>query len=257
MRRMGGFDRVEHCARRLDAIGSLTPEARLAILNLDASPRKHAPGQTLNDPDAPQDMAVLLAGWACRHRILSGGRRHIFDVLLPGDFIAPRPLGWDAHCLTTTLTDCVTLPAAELSSRPELQGVLRRARLQEDQRLLANSARLGRTSARERVADFFCDLYERLAVVGLAFGDKIAAPLTQETLAEILALSQVHLNRTLRELRKAKVLELHSGWATFFDHPLLQKLALGDGYVSPALRRPDNDHHTPPHERVARQPRLL
>jgi CRP-like cAMP-binding protein len=62
--------------------------------------------------------------------------------------------------------------------------------------------RLGRLTAYERVAHLVLDIRDRLALVGLAAPDSFPPPLTQETLADVLGLSSVHVNRMLQQLRR-------------------------------------------------------
>ncbi len=111
---------------------------------------------------------------------------------------------------------------------------------------------LGQRTAIERVGHLFCELFLRLRCVGLTEGDSCALPLTQVELADALGLSNVHVNRTLQELRRAGLIVLKGGRLTIPDFAALQKasssiratcISTGRGVTS----TPTNP---PPHEVV-------
>ena len=99
---------------------------------------------------------------------------------------------------------------------------------------------LGRRSALARVAHLFCELRVRLAVVGLADESGYALPLTQTDLAECLGLTSVHVNRVLRELREAGLVEFRSRRVAIGDLAGLEAVAEFDPgylYLEPQSRR--------------------
>ena len=65
---------------------------------------------------------------------------------------------------------------------------------------------IGRRDARTRVAHFLCEISLRLEAAGLAAADHFELPVTQEQLGDLLGLTSVHVNRTLRALREDKVI---------------------------------------------------
>ena len=62
-------------------------------------------------------------------------------------------------------------------------------------------------------------------VAGLATGPAFPMPLTQETLADALGLSVVHVNRILQQLRREKLVELSAGRAVLLQPDLLAGIA--------------------------------
>lgn len=67
-------------------------------------------------------------------------------------------------------------------------------------------ANIGRRSAVQRLAHLVCELHTRLSVVGLASPNGFTCSFTQNDLGDILGLSAVHVNRTVRDLRNRKLL---------------------------------------------------
>ena len=84
--------------------------------------------------------------------------------------------------------------------------------------------RLTRQSADQRFIHLMLELRERLGRTGLARENNFALPLKQETLANVLGLSAVHLNRTLQRLRKTDMLKLSRGVVTLLQPDHLQTL---------------------------------
>jgi DNA-binding GntR family transcriptional regulator len=64
-----------------------------------------------------------------------------------------------------------------------------------------------------------------LSAVGLADGATIPMPLTQETIADALGLSVVHLNRTLQLLRRDHLIESRAGFVKLLQPEQLADVA--------------------------------
>ncbi len=95
-----------------------------------------------------------------------------------------------------------------------------------DHMLLCNQVvRLGRQAAGERFAHLMLELHERLERVGLAENGRFTMPLTQEALADVLGFSVVHVNRTIQQLRRDRLLDIRNGTAMLTQRECLQDLA--------------------------------
>jgi CRP-like cAMP-binding protein len=81
--------------------------------------------------------------------------------------------------------------------------------------------RLGRLDAVGRVAHMLCETYVRLDAVGMVTDGSFAWPLTQQDLGEACGLTSVHVNRTLRVLREAGMVDVSDRIVTIFDFPRL------------------------------------
>jgi CRP-like cAMP-binding protein len=90
--------------------------------------------------------------------------------------------------------------------------------------MMRNIVRLGRLSAYERIADWLLEMYERLGSAGLTRGNSFEMPLTQETLADALGLTTVHVNRTLQSLRLNGVLSVYARTVVLHDLASLEQL---------------------------------
>jgi CRP-like cAMP-binding protein len=199
---------------------------------------RFGPGaQVCQDPDAaPARQLIVVSGWACDLRILPDGRRQIFSFLLPGDAIearGARSVGSRGVVALTRLevVDSGRQLAADPDEREALLKALSEAALRKEERLYDHVVRMGRLTAKERVMHLLLELREPLERVGLVDGCTFKIPLTQEIFADALGLSVVHINRTLKELRKEGLVQVKLGAATL-QNP--QKLAKMCCYVSPS-----------------------
>src|SRR5271156_5275856 len=84
---------------------------------------------------------------------------------------------------------------------------------------------VGQRNALERMAHLFCELLYRFRAVDLNQGLSCTLPLTQIELAETLGLSSVHVNRTLQELRRQKLITLEGGMLTIEDLDALREVS--------------------------------
>ena len=93
---------------------------------------------------------------------------------------------------------------------------------------------LGARDALQRMAHCLCELYTRLNVVGLVDAGRFEFALTQAELGEALGLSTVHVNRTIQQLRKQKLISMSQGSVHILDFAGLAGLAGFEGrYLRP------------------------
>lgn len=228
-------DQAQLVVRRLSQYADLGPEEIELLLSLSEQPERLTAGaELIAEGERLEHPRLLLAGWACRQRYLSDGRRQIFDFMLPGDLygMCMRPQAI-ALCNAVTLTRATISNAAALGdavlSRPEMYPGLTGASLMsastDEAYMLSQIVRIGRQTAYERVAHLILELHYRLGIVGLATETQMPLPLTQEIIADALGLSIVHLNRTLQQLRRDGLVEVKGGSARLLDMGKLRSVA--------------------------------
>jgi len=191
------------------------------------------PGQTIvTVGEAVTQVFVIEEGWAMRHRMLSDGRRQIVNFMVPGDCFDLQALvnaKADHYVSTLTSVRLRTAPAAQflaaVRARPTLATAFWWAAVQEESILREQIVRIGRRTARERVAHLILELHRRLLQTGAAKTDTLTLPLTRETMADSLGLSAVHISRTLSALRARKLIEATGRTIRLSDPTGLARLA--------------------------------
>ena len=223
---------------RLSTIGALGADALAALSDAiaDAQPVR-ARRELMSEGREIAEPRLLVRGWAVRVRLLPDGRRQFLSFILPGDVIGlcgfPQPL---AVSTVNALTDVTTCPLPDLAALPDLATACHVGRAMEEGYLLAQITRLGRYNAQERIADLMLELHERLTLNGMTRDRSFDLPLTQETLADALGLTSVHVNRMVQQARRDGDLQWKGGRVTLVDPPALaQKIGRLPVRVSAAL----------------------
>ncbi|AWN50123.1 Crp/Fnr family transcriptional regulator [Methylobacterium terrae] len=202
--------------RKLSVYGSLTAEEQAALAGLGAGAQRVEARQDLLEEGAAPDCAVLVVeGIACRYSHRPSGARQITAYLLPGDLCDPdfahlRRMNHGVGTLGPCRVARVSRETlAGLTGRhPGIARALRLAKLAEEETTREWVKNVGCRSAIERVSHLLCELHERLRVVGWATKAGYDLPLTQQDIADTTGLSNVHVNRVLRQLRLMRVVEV-------------------------------------------------
>ena len=81
---------VNLLTRKLEAFGFLA-EADRDLLDKVASGARLVPPRVdlIREGDTPDDVHLILEGFACRYKVLADGTRQIVAYLVPGDFCDP------------------------------------------------------------------------------------------------------------------------------------------------------------------------
>lgn len=206
--------------RKLGHAGCLTDADCATLLRVSANARDVAARQDLTrEGDRPESVLLVLQGFAYRYKILPQGRRQITAVLVPGDFcdLHVAILERMDHSIAT-ITTCTTvqLPRATVEdltvNHPRIARALWWATLVDEAVLRAWLVNMGQRQASQQMAHLFCELEARLGAVGLSeragTGASYAMPLRQTDVADLLGMTDVHVNRSLQELRAAGLVVL-------------------------------------------------
>ena len=199
----------------------------------------------IREGDKPGPIFVILAGWACRYKMLPEGTRQITAFLMPGDCCDMHASVLDQmeHAIAMLTPGRVAMiPSARMEelilSRPALTRAFWWTQLVDEDTLRAWIVSMGRRNSLQRVAHLMCELYVRAHNIGLANGDRFELPLTQVVLGDALGLTAVHVNRVLRKLRVSGVMELAAGSLIIADISKLAYIAgFDDNYLHRRLRR--------------------
>jgi CRP-like cAMP-binding protein len=179
---------------------------------------------------------LLLEGMLARYKDLRDGQRQVTELHVPGDFADLHSFTLkrlDHSIGTLTSSKIALVPHERLRAVTEMYPHLTRL-LWFSTNLDASIHRewelsLGRRSALSRTAQLFCELYHRLDIVGLTEGQSYDLPLTQTDLSECLGLTAVHVNRTLREMREAGLVEFRGRRVVIADLKGLKAVAEFEG----------------------------
>jgi len=233
---------------RLSQFQALSADEVRALEGAAGPVRLHRPHEELaREGESAAHIALLLSGFAYGYRALADGRRQIVRYLIPGDLCDPRLLLLPAatHTVSTLTATNVVLFGREallelIHRHPRLGGAMCWLALQEETIAREWLVNVGQRTALERLAHLLCEIFTRMQAVALTDGGRCELPLTQVELADTLALSTVHINRTLQELRRQGLVSLSSGMLEIHDFAALQSVAMFTGdYLHPGHERPE------------------
>ncbi|WP_235513646.1 MULTISPECIES: Crp/Fnr family transcriptional regulator [unclassified Sphingomonas] len=204
---------------RYRSFANLTLAEEQALLELGDPPVVHHRGETFQrEGESVQGFYLHIAGWIISSVVLRNGDRLIQKVHLPGDMLGtPNAVLAKTADSLTAITEATTafVPFARFGQifvdLPRLGALFTVAIQMERLRLLDMLATSQNASSSERLAQFLLDLYQRLETIGFVEGDAFHIPLTQEQMGDLLGITPVHMNRTLRTFDK-------NGWIARYDH---------------------------------------
>ena len=219
--------------RKLSNFAALSEEESTAVVDSCRDVREvGAREDVISQGDRTGGVKLLLDGFACRYKTLEDGRRQIVAYFVPGDlcdlrvFILKRmdhSIGAIAPSQVATIAPDDVLKL--MHTYPTLTRALWWSTLVEEAIAREWIVNMGQRNALERTAHLFCELLYRFRAVGLNQGLSCTLPLTQVELAETLGLSAVHVNRTLQELRRQKLITLDDGRLTIQNLRILEELS--------------------------------
>jgi CRP-like cAMP-binding protein len=175
---------------------------------------------------------LLTHGFAARCFVMRDGRRQISALYICGDFIdlqcfedraSPESLIAIGPCATKAFRN-EDVRRARRQSPDVSDGLLK---LAERNGLIARAwiASLGRRDASQHLAHLVCELLIRARAAGATMDHEFFFPARQEHLADILGLSNVHLNRVLQALKRTGLISWDRNVLRILDFRRLSELA--------------------------------
>jgi len=195
---------------KLELRSRLDEADRQALLALPYRLQIFEPGKyIIREGSSATHSALIVSGFACRHKVTIDGARQIMSVHVPGDFIdLEGALLATADHNVQALSRCeLALVPVEtvrrlLTDHPKVGRALWVDTLVDSSIFREWVVNVGRRDARSRIAHLLCEFARRLELAGLTNGEGYELPMTQEHLADATGLTPVHVNRTLKRLEK-------------------------------------------------------
>jgi CRP-like cAMP-binding protein len=211
--------RSRHAMREREKV--LLEEAIEDVEQLDRTSTVLARGELANRS------TMLIDGFILR-TIVENDRRYVVGIQVPGDFV-------DLHAYALKRLDhnIVTLGPARVGyisherighiheHEPHLSRLFWFSTLLDAAIHRQWTLKLEQLKASRRVAHRLCEIWDRLAMVGLARPNGFRSPLTQIDLADMCGTTAIHMNRALSELRREEIAEFRRGTVVVRDRKRL------------------------------------
>jgi CRP-like cAMP-binding protein len=200
-------DGLEMFLARLQRRSLLSDDEQAAIRALSGRVEKVPTGRDVIVPgESTGEACLVVKGLMSRFDVLLDGRRQTVALYIPGEMCdlhsVPVPTsGWGLEALTPSTL--LFVPHEELRALirdPAMALALWRDTTVDGSILAKWVANLGRKQAAPRLAHLFCEMGVRMEQAGLGSRGEFSLPMTQTQLADVVGLTSVHLNRTLKAL---------------------------------------------------------
>jgi CRP-like cAMP-binding protein len=219
---------------RFEEFGPLETTELEAVIALGDAPRRFRRLAVIRDEGVPTtNLFLLVDGWAASSQMLPNGGRQILKVHLPGD-----ALGTPSMCMArtveelTALTDvtAISVPLDRFGTifetHPRLAARFLLSVQLERVALMDRLASISRTPGPQRISALILDLMERLEPLGLVHNGTFHMVLTQEQIGDIVGLTSVHTNRSLKAIEKRGLIARCGHRFTVTDREALAAFAL-------------------------------
>jgi CRP-like cAMP-binding protein len=202
-------------ARKLNLHHRLSDGDQRAILGLPHKIRRlEAQSYILREGDLPDRCAVLLQGYAFRHKFTGDGSRQILAINIPGEALDFQNLfleeaDHNVQMLSRGVIAEVPREAIEelIVAHPEIGRAILISTLVEASVFREWVVNIGRRDSRSRIAHLLCEFAYRLNPNDLSTFGIYELPITQEQLADATGLTAVHVNRVLQALQREGLIE--------------------------------------------------
>lgn len=186
--------------------------------------------------DAVAHCAILISGYAVRHRMTGEGDRQIMAIYVPGD-----PLNLD-HLFLPLADDALqTVQPAEVAlirhsdlrqlmdTSAEVANAIMTTMLADVSIFREWILNIGQRDAKEKIAHLLCELAIRIESQGIEAKGR-PLPINQLQIAEATGLTAVHVNRTLKALQAEGLIKRKGQLVEFPDWRRLREAGDFDPY---------------------------
>ena len=216
--------------RKLQTHSPLSDADRAAILGLHYTLKTYEPqGYIVREGDSPIVTGVLVSGFAFRQKLTGDGSRQIVAIHVPGDPLDFQNLYLDEsdhNVQALTRSEIAVISRADVQElaleRPGIGRAISVLGLIESSIFREWILNVGRRAAPARIAHVLCELAMRLEAQGLADRYGYQLPMTQEQLADVVGLTPVHVNRTLKALEAHGLIKRDKRRVSFPDWQALR-----------------------------------
>jgi CRP-like cAMP-binding protein len=201
---------------------NLTEKEKELLSRFEDEKKTFKAGETIHSKgDEFDHLYVIYDGWTIVSSMLDKGLRSIFDIRIQGDFVGFSEMSFTKHLYDFhALTDVTVCPFPKDNLRilfdtaPRLRDVffliLSREYAVSNERIVS----IGRRTAIEKIAHLICEISLRFEMIGAQMRGAFEFPLRQDQIGDILGLTNVHVSRAMKELKKADFIDYNRSTMT-------------------------------------------
>jgi CRP-like cAMP-binding protein len=218
-------------ATQLSTYAQIDANDREAILALPFETRAIVNNKRISYPgQADIELVILLEGFSLRQKLTSSGHRHISAVNIAGDALNTsamflNDIDYEVAAVSGATVALIPREAALalFNDRPAVRAAVLASLLIDASISRDWLLNVTRRPSGARVAHFLCEHAARMTGRGLVENKTIDLGVTQHQLADVLGLTAVHINRTLRGLESDGLIHRHGRYYEIKDMIALQE----------------------------------
>ena len=191
-----------------------------------------AQSYTLREGDKPDRCAILVSGYAFRHKLTGDGNRQILSLHIPGDALDFQNMFLnesDHNVQMLTRGQVAEVPRGPLENLvlnyPAVGRAILIHTLVEASIFREWVVNIGQRDSRSRIAHLLCEFAYRLSTHDLTPSGVYELPITQEQLADATGLTAVHVNRVLKSLQAEGLIDRNRRIVSFPNWQVLRDVA--------------------------------
>jgi len=211
--------------------GRLTAEDVALLQSLQEQESRHGAGEIVQPQGArTRDLFAVKSGWVTTSYLLPDGGRQILNIYMPGDIVGFHDLPFNRTLAGIhAITEAVLCPfprqriADMFRASPRLATIFFTIDMHHHALMVERIVTLGQRSAYDRLCHLLLEIAYRMGERFERMAYQPTIPLTQRQLAEVLGLTEVHVNRTVGQLRSERLVEVRRGRMVLLDVTRLAK----------------------------------
>ena len=224
---------LESLEKKLQFFVELTETEKARLEKLTGECREVSSGTLLFEEDnAHTDpLFIVSSGRLAASQALADGQRAITRLYFPGDIVGTANVPFrTAPVSVTATTDSEVLVVRRedlqgmFSEHPRIAALFYTFAALESAVLNDRLTMIGRSSGKNRLAALILEVASRLDVTD-SDGDHIDMQMTQTDIGDAIGLTNVHVNRLMRELREDGAIDGSASSLRIHDWELLRQIA--------------------------------
>jgi CRP-like cAMP-binding protein len=248
--------------RKLEERASFTPDEREAILRLPFTPRQiEANRDFIERGQRVSNSCFVLEGMVGTFGQNRQGIRQITSVFMRGEMIdlqsvvLPEAMASIQAVVTSTILQVPHAALRDVSHRfPNLADAFWRECVLDAAIINEWVVNVGRRDARSAMAHLFCELACRSGRATPQAAFRFPFPFTQHQFGDMLGLTPVHVNRTLKGLREDRLIEINHRAAEILDWDELVRIGDFDANYLQLGAKDGALSHSPPRTQLQASP---
>ncbi|MGB3721643.1 MAG: Crp/Fnr family transcriptional regulator [Pacificimonas sp.] len=211
---------------------SLSPADNKLLVAFESAEQQYAKRAIIREEGAPiENLFVVKRGWFYGYTTLPNGKRQVHRLYFPGDLIGTHEIVCERATYDIAAASSGTLCPFEkqglrqvFTESPRLTALLYSIEALEQVAQDDRFRSVARMDAEGRLAHLFLQMFGRLRIGDDPIGSSLKIEMSQELLGDMVGLTGIHVNRTLKQMGEDGLIRMDGSTLTLLDEERLIKI---------------------------------